>query len=209
MFKRLFGGVEPEKILAAEIFTPVIPVKNGDKGELTLTTESVSRQDADRRPTRTFHRLRDMANQLPGGMLNRVREIAYTLAQTCAETHRLLVVILTEVLAQNENNKLFLDQSEDWEVWFRGFSSRATDYRKGTREKVLELVGRLEYDKKDAGRLNALVEAKPGEMEMFTGLTGMEDIKTILADIGVLLGRENETSLSKGVIDEPVRVKYA
>lgn len=216
MFKRLFGGAEPDRQGLEEVpvsslspnakASPLRKSVMAERGEFTLNPEPVIKKEAEKRPLRTFRRLRDMLQQLPASMINRVREIDSILGSTCAETHRLLVVMLTELMSQNEDNAIFVPDSEEWDAWYRAVTTRCVDFRRGIKEKTLELIGRLDFPKRDAGRLNAIVEARPGELEALTGMDKLEDIKSNLFDVALLLGPQKEQSIIQSVLDEPIRV---
>lgn len=153
-----------------------------------------------------FRRLRDVYKNLPPHFSNRIKEIDFSLALTVVESHKMLVLILNELFNQNQDNKLFLEQSQEWETWYTKLERMGVEYRRNVKEMMRDLVGMLNYEGKDPARLNSLVEAKPGDIELLTGLDKIEDIKSNLIDVAVLLGRDSESRIVQNILDEPVRV---
>lgn len=157
---------------------------------------------------KTFRRLKDVYNQLPQHFMERIRLIDYCLGTTSTETHKLLTLIFYELYGQNEDHALFLESSPEWEEWYSGFDKLCTNFRRSVKEKIHQLVSGLNYEEKNVDRLNTIVESKPGTFEQLTGLDKIEDIKSNMIDIAVILGKESESKIVQNVVDEPVRVAF-
>lgn len=212
MFKKLFTK-EPSVVSSAN---PQGGANSSPSRPMTTEGEMMMEEDPKRQfwknlsttkgLNKMFRRLRDVYKNLPPHFSNRIKEIDFSLALTVVESHKMLVLILNELFNQNQDNKLFLEQSQDWETWYTKLERLGVEYRKNVKEMMRDLVGMLNYEGKDTGRLNALVEAKPGDIEQLTGLDKIEDIKSNLIDVAVLLGRESESRIVQNILDEPVRV---
>jgi hypothetical protein len=211
MFKKLFTK-EPSVVSSANPQAGA----NSSAGKVSMTDSEMMMEDPKKEfwknlskskgVNKIFRRLRDVYKNLPLHFANRVKEIDFSLALTVVESHKTLVLILNELFNQNHDNKLFLEQSQEWEAWYTKMERLGVEYRKNVKEMVRELIGKLNYDGKDADRLNSIMEAKPGDIEQLTGLDKIEDIKSNLIDVAVLLGRDSESRIVQNILDEPVRV---
>lgn len=156
--------------------------------------------------SQSFRRLRDIYSTLPEHFANRIREIDYTIGTALAETHKITILVLSEVFRQNLENAIMLQESNEWQTWYAKFERSCLEFRKNTKNMIHELLSQLNYKDKDVNRLNSIVDAKPGEIEQLTGLDKIEDLKSNLIDIAVLLGKESESKITQNITDEPVRV---
>lgn len=155
---------------------------------------------------KVYRRLKDIVNQMPEQVVNRIRQIDHQLAQVLTMSHKLIVLVINEVISQNKDNPLMLDGSQEWDDWFEPFERRCMAFRKVTNQDLKELLSKLRYKQKDVDRLNTLIDAsKPGELEQLTGLDKIEDLKSNLVDIALLLGRDSESRLIHTITEEPVR----
>lgn len=200
MFKGLFSK---EKAIVSDEKKPEAVMM--DEKEPARDGGAASQPASQKKAKSGFRRLRDIYNQLPVGMSNRVREIDYSVGQTLVETHKILVLILNEIGSVNADNPLFGHASDEWDEWYGRLERASIGYRKTVRDMLGELVGKLRYKAEDVERLNRLIAAKPNEVEALTGLDRIEDLKSNLIDVAVLLGRESESRIVQHVTDEPVR----
>lgn len=201
MFNRLFSKKkEPEA--SKPIEKEQIEEKGGDTDSASQLWKGLKKKDKGK----TFRRLRDVFIRLPPALSNRVKEIDYMLSQTLVETHKNLLLILNEVQAGNEGNRLFLEQSEEWEEWFNEFQKKTTQYRLGVKEAVQGLVERLSFEDSEIKKIETILSGSPTEVEELTGIDKIEDLKSNLIDIGVILGKESEFKIVQNIMDEPIRV---
>lgn len=155
---------------------------------------------------KVYRRLKDIVNQMPEHIVNRIRQIDLHLAEVLTTSHKLFVLVLNEVISQNQDNPLMFDGSAEWDEWFEPFERRCMAFRKVTNQDLKEFLSKIKYKEKNVDRLNSLIDStKPGELEQLTGLDKIEDIKSNLIDVAVLLGRDSESRLINTITEEPVR----
>jgi hypothetical protein len=152
-----------------------------------------------------FRRLRDIYQQLPTHMSDKIKQIDYLLASNCAEQHKMLTLVLNEIFRQNTGNKLFLEDSLEFADWFAQLERACVDFRTKTRDLMHEFLQQLHFENKHVDRLNDILHNKATALEQLLGLDKIEDLKSNLIDIAVVLGRDSEQRLTQNVIDEPVR----
>jgi hypothetical protein len=154
---------------------------------------------------KVYRRLKDIVGQMPEHIVNRIRLIDQQLAGVLASTHKIVSLVVHEVLIQNEANPLMLEGSRDWDTWYEAFEKRCFGFRRDVAGDIQQFLSKLHYKTKDVDKLNSLVSAKPGELEQLTGLDKIDDLKSNLIDIAVLLGRDSESRLVNSMTEEPVR----
>jgi hypothetical protein len=200
MFNRLFSKKkEPEPAKAEK---EQIEEKGGEMDSAAQLWKGLKKKDKGK----TFRRLRDVYIQMPPAMANRVKEIDYVLSQTLVETHKNLVLILNQIQTGNEENRLFFEQSEDWDTWFDEFQKKTNEYRLGVKEAVQGLVEKFTFEDSEIKKIETILSGSPAEVEELTGIDKIEDLKSNLIDIGVLLGKESEFKIVQNIMDEPIRV---
>ena len=155
---------------------------------------------------KVYRRLKDIVNEMPEHIVNRLKQIDHQLAEVLTTSHKMFVLLINEVLSQNKNNRLLFDGSQEWDEWFEPFERRCMAFRKVTSQDLKEFLSKLNYKEKDVEKLNNMVDAtKPGQLEELTGLDKIEDLKSNLIDIAVLIGRDSESRLIQTITEEPVR----
>ena len=216
MFKKLFSKEADKPQPAAQdaggrVKTTSIIEEN--PGESATVAVNVDAQrdfwkglNINKNKNQSFRRLRDVYGTLPEHFANRIKEIDHCLGQTLAETHKTLVLIISELFRQNAENPLFIESSQEWQDWYERLERSNLEFRKNNKVMIHELLGQLKYKDKDVNRLNQIIEARPGEIEQLTGLDKIEDLKSNLIDIATILGKDSENKIVQNITDEPVRV---
>lgn len=206
LFKRFFSK---ENATDHSVASPVKPkeemMEEGGGGVGDAGKEFWKNLNLARGKNKCYRRLKDMVNQMPEHVVNRIRQIDHQLAMVLTTSHKLVSLLIHEVLNQNTDNPLMFEGSREWDDWFEPFERRCMAFRKVTVEDLKELLSKLKYKEKDVSRLNSLIKAKPGELEQLTGLDRIEDLKSNLIDIAVLLGKDSESKLTNTITEEPVR----
>lgn len=206
MFKRFFSREDASP-------APVSPAKRTEtmeEGGSTRAADDTQREfwrtlNLTKGKNKTYRRLKDIVNQMPENIINRIRQIDQELAGVLTNTHKVVSLVIHEVLNQNSNNPLMFDGSREWDGWFEGFEKRCFSFRRELVDDLQKMLSKLQYREKDVDRLNSLISAKPGELENLTGLDKIDDLKSNLIDIAVLLGRDSESRLINTISEEPVR----
>lgn len=211
MFKKLFSRENAVPVVSVQKrVEEVAGDENGSNNEVNSTFDAGkafwANLNMKKGKNKQFRRLRDVYNQLPLHLANRIRQIDYVMGSVAAETHKMLTLIFNEVYRQNKENPYYLDESIEFEEWYERFEKMSMDFKKQAKKSVNEFLGKLSYTEKDVERLNDIVESKPSSLEQLLGLENIEDLKSNLIDVAVLMGKETEGRITQNIIDEPVRV---
>lgn len=206
MFKRFFSKEEASP-------APVSPAKRTEtmeEGGSTRAADDTARDfwrnlNLTKGKNKVYRRLKDIVNQLPEHVVNRLRQIDQQLAHVLTHSHKIVALVIHEVLGQNMANPLMLEGSREWDIWFETFEKKCFAFRRDVADDLGKFLSKLHYKEKDVDRLNSLVSAKPGELEQLTGLDKIEDLKSNLIDVAILLGKDSESRLINSMSEEPVR----
>src|SRR3990167_10808324 len=139
MFKKLFtkepsvvSSGNPQAGMGVSPSKPAMTEGEMDTGMNDPRKEFWKNLSQTKGANKKFRRLRDVYKNLPLHFANRIREIDFSLALTVVESHKTLVLILNELFNQNQDNKLFIEQSQEWEVWYTKLERLSVEYRKNT-----------------------------------------------------------------------------
>lgn len=154
---------------------------------------------------KVYRRLKDILNQLPEHVVNRIRLIDHQLAGVLTYSHKIVTLIINEVVSQNVENPLFLEASREWDFWYENFEKKCFGFRRDVADDLTQFLSKLHYKEKDVERLNRLITAKQGELEQLTGLDKIDDLKSNLIDVAVLVGKDSESRITNSISEEPVR----
>jgi hypothetical protein len=200
MFKRFFSNDTPTAAKTETMGEPHAVTAAENSGKQFWRDLNLAKGK-----NKVYRRLKDIVGQMPEHIVNRIRLIDDQLARVLTSSHKIVSLVIHEVMIQNESNPLMLEGSREWDAWYEGFEKKCFAFRRDIAEDLKQFLLKLQYREKDIDRLNSLVTAKPGELEQLTGLDKIDDVKSNLIDIAVLLGRDSESQLVNSMTEEPVR----